>query len=309
MLGPLKNEENKMTQAVLTYKGTVIPHRTIRRLRVEELHSPVELEKQRLFDEVIRKKLGDASTFPTSRETDPDLVPYADDEVDTLPTINEDDPIEEDGVAQFEAPLTDLLILSEVHLPQGEEMKCAKVIQRSKNDNGEIVGAYNANPMINTLVYDVEFFDGDVREYCANVGSEGFAHTLLYHISDYKKDGNAIENCDAYVVTKRGRKRLRKFTNGWHLKVAWKDGSSQWITLKILKESNPIETAEFAIARNIQDKPAFAWWIPYVMPKRDRIISSVNSRVKKVTHKYGVAIPNSVEECHRLDKQNGNTLW
>ena len=72
------------------------------------------------------------------------------------------------------------------------------------------------------------------------------------------------------------------------MKVAWKDGSSQWVPLKILKESNPIETAEFAIARGIQDEPAFAWWIPYVMRKRDRIISSVNSRVKKVTHKYGV---------------------
>ena len=79
--------------------------------------------------------------------------------------------------------------------------------------------------------------------------------------------------------------------------------------MKVLKESNPIETAEFAISRNIQDEPAFSWWVPYVMRKRDRIISFVNSRVKKVTHKYGVAIPNSVEECYRLDKQNGNTLW
>jgi hypothetical protein len=84
---------------------------------------------------------------------------------------------------------------------------------------------------------------------------------------------------------------------------------NQWIPLKVLKESNPIETAEFAVSRGIQDEPVFSWWIPYVMRKRDRIISSVNSRVKKVTHKYGVAIPNSVEECYRLDKQNGNTLW
>ena len=71
---------------------------------------------------------------------------------------------------------------------------------------------------------------------------------------------------------------------------------------------NPIETAEFAIARNIQDKPAFYWWILHVMRKRDRIISSSNARVKKVTRKYGVAIPNSVEECYRLDEQNGNSL-
>ena len=89
----------------------------------------------------------------------------------------------------------------------------------------------------------------------------------------------------------------------------WKDGSSQWIALKVLKESNPIETAEFEILRNIQDAPAFSWWVPYVMRKRDRIISSVNSRVKKVIHKYGAEIPSSVEHCYQLDKKNGNTLW
>jgi len=35
----------------------------------------------------------------------------------------------------------------------------------------------------------------------------------LDHISDFKKDGNAIEKADAYVITKRGRKRLRRSTN------------------------------------------------------------------------------------------------
>ena len=110
-----------MAQAVLTYKGTVIPRRTIRRLRTDELHSPVEIEKRRLFDEVIRKKFGDATMFPTSGETNDDLVPYADDEVDELRTY-EDDSMENNGVAQFEAPLTNLLIHAEVHLPQGEEI-------------------------------------------------------------------------------------------------------------------------------------------------------------------------------------------
>ena len=45
------------------------------------------------------------------------------------------------------------------------------------------------------------------------------------------------------------------------------------------------------------------------MRKRDRIISSVNSRVKKVTHKYGVEIPCSFEHCYQLDLKNENSLW
>ena len=92
-------------------------------------------------------------------------------------------------------------------------------------------------------------------------------------------------------------------------RVRRKDGTARKIPLKILKESNPIETAQFMIARNIQDESAFSWWIPCVMRKRDRIISTVNSRVKKVTHKYSVAIPNSVEDCFKLDKSNGKSLW
>lgn len=48
-----------------------------------------------------------------------------------------------------------------------------------------------------------------------------------------------------------------------------------------------IPCGEFAVSRNIQDEPAFAWRVPYTLKKRDRIISSTNARVKEVLHKYG----------------------
>ena len=41
-------------------------------------------------------------------------------------------------------------------LPQGEEMKSAKVVRRTTDDNGDIIGQYNENPLLNTLLYDVE---------------------------------------------------------------------------------------------------------------------------------------------------------
>ena len=70
-----------------------------------------------------------------------------------------------------------------------------------------------------------------------------------------------------------------------------------------------IETAEFAVARGINNEPAFAWWVPYTLRWRDRIIAGVNSRIHKVTHKYGIEIPNSVEHAKKLDEKNGNTFW
>jgi hypothetical protein len=82
-----------------------------------------------------------------------------------------------------------------------------------------------------------------------------------------------------------------------------------WIPLKDLKESHSVEVAEFAKARGIEDEPAFAWWVPYMLKKRDVIISSVKHRARKTSHKYGIEIPTSVEHAYEIDRKNGNTFW
>ena len=33
---------------------------------------------------------------------------------------------------------------------------------------------------------------------------------------------------------------------------------------------------------------AFIWWVPYTLRKRDIILSAVNKRIRKTTHKYGI---------------------
>ena len=35
-----------------------------------------------------------------------------------------------------------------------------------------------------------------------------------------------------------------------------------------MKASNPIEVAEYAAANRIVEEPAFKWWVPYVLQKR-----------------------------------------
>ena len=49
-------------------------------------------------------------------------------------------------------------------------------------------------------------------------------------------------------------------TKGWQLLVQWKDRSTIWTPLKDLKESNPVEVAEYAVANKIANEPAFIWW-------------------------------------------------
>ena len=90
--------------------------------------------------------------------------------------------------------------------------------------------------------------------------------------------------------------------------VEWKDGSSDWIALKDLKESYPIQVADYATNNQIEDEPAFAWWVPYVLEKQKRILKKVKSKYWQRTHKYGIRIPRTIEEAIQIDRENGNTL-
>ena len=91
--------------------------------------------------------------------------------------------------------------------------------------------------------------------------------------------------------------------------MEWKDGSSDWIALKDLKESYPIQVADYATNNQIEDEPAFAWWVPYVLEKQKRILKKVKSKYWQRTHKYGIRIPRTIEEAIQIDRENENTLW
>ena len=173
--------------------------------------------------------------------------------------------------------------------------------------------------MLNSVVYEVEFPDGDINEYTANtisenmitqVNSDGFSTTMMDGIVDYRKDPEiAVPKSNRYVVTKHRQKRMHKSTVGWQLLVKLKDQSESWIHLKDLKESNPVEVAEFAEARGIADKPAFVWWVPYTTGNRDVILSAIKLRIRKTTHKYGIKTPRSILHTNEVDRAQGGTFW
>ena len=79
--------------------------------------------------------------------------------------------------------------------------------------------------------------------------------------------------------------------------------------MKDVKDSYPVELAEFAVQNKIDSEPAFAWWSPYVLKKKARIISKIKSKYWDRTHKYGIRVPKTVKEAIDIDNENGNTLW
>jgi hypothetical protein len=74
-----------------------------------------------------------------------------------------------------------------------------------------------------------------------------------------------------------------------------------------------VQVGEYVIARGIKDEPTFAWWMPYVMRKRDIIVSMVKACVCRTTHKYGIEMPapgqDILQNAIDLDRKNGDTLW
>ena len=177
----------------------------------------------------------------------------------------------------------------------------------------------NENPILDTRVFQVEYPDGHLEEYATNViaealysniDSEGFDTGLLHEIIDHRKRDCAINIANGYITTTSGQQRPIITTKGWDLQVQWKDGSQSWLPLSQIKESNPIEVAEYAFAKKIHKEPAFNWWATKVLRKRDRLINKVAARrIRKGRMKFGIEIPDTVEEAKALDSKNGNTFW
>ena len=131
----------------------------------------------------------------------------------------------------------------------------------------------------------------------------------MKEIIDYCTNRQEVKQQDAFITTRTGTKRRWETTKGWEILIKWKYGSTNWVTLKDVKESYPVHVAEFAISNCIAEEPAFAWWVPFVMKKRNHILAKVKSTYWLRLHKFGIRIPKSVEEAKKVDDQNGNNLW
>jgi hypothetical protein len=143
----------------------------------------------------------------------------------------------------------------------------------------------------------------------AQVDNEGNMFQLLDEIMDHKKDDTAIDIANGTVTTPSGNVKPKITTQGWQLLVLWKDKSMCWVKLRDLKASNPVELAEYAVANQIAEEPAFKWWVSNTLRKQNHIISKVKKNYWWTTHKFGCKLPHSVEEALEIDRQTGTDHW
>ena len=88
----------------------------------------------------------------------------------------------------------DKIINAEVMIQNGDEMAMGKVTRQSLDADGRMTGTYHDNPFLNTITYNVEFSDGQVKEYGANIIAEnmltqvdldGYSLSLMDSIIDH----------------------------------------------------------------------------------------------------------------------------
>jgi hypothetical protein len=112
----------------------------------------------------------------------------------------------------------------------------------------------------------------------------------MQEIINHKKTPGAISEEDAYYSTKSGPKP-KQTTRGWRLLVKWKDGTSSWVSP--VKDSYLVQVADFALANVLTQEPAYRWWVPFVLKKRERLLKKVKTKyLSGASKKYRPSVSN-----------------
>ena len=97
------------------------------------------------------------------KELDRSLHNSYESESDPSTTVPEADLIYAAGNHLNQQSVTDFLIDSEISLPKGGKLSMGKVIRRSVDEHGKLIGNYDDNPLLNSHMYEVEFSDGEIK--------------------------------------------------------------------------------------------------------------------------------------------------
>ena len=109
-----------------------------------------------------------------------------------------------------------------------ENERQGRVTKRSQGLDSEAVGSAHANPLFDTREWYIEFTDGSVDKYTANVIAENmFAqmddevnqYLLMNKITDHRKDNTAIPIYDGTTRGHNENESLNITTCGWELLV------------------------------------------------------------------------------------------
>jgi hypothetical protein len=230
----------------------------------DEQHCTDEVKKELMtLNAMINEKLGSQNTEDPDSVHGYDLNHVPDHITPEYTPFKPEAPMPQ--ADEWDAEAYDKYISAEVLLPKNGESILGKVLAQKHDHDGNPIGKYNTNPILDTRIYDVISPDGITAEYSANiiaeccysqVGNEGNQYVLLDDNIDWKTTPDAVDDSQFFQVSAKGNIHKHHTTKGWRLCILWKDESTLWEALNDLKESFSVQVAEFAVANNLQEGPA-----------------------------------------------------
>ena len=96
---------------------------------------------------------------------------------------------------------------------------------------------------------------------------------------------------------------------GVGLYINWRDGNTTWVALKDIREAHPFQLSKYAVTDKITTEPAFDWWLPHTLKKRNNKIAKMKPKYGLKTKKFWIKVPKNTKQAIIFDLDNGNTLW
>jgi len=232
-IGVAHNVGQAMCFGVLPQSGMPIARTTVRAITEAELQMDRVRQELECFDASIKAKIGDhlidesdLSFEVDSRELVMALQEASEEDDGHYKAMEPE--ADRPEIDDYDEEMYDKLLSAEVSLPRGDFQFIRRVIGRKRDAEGRPVGRSNTNPILDTRVYEVEFPDGTINEYAANILAEalyaqvdvdGNRYLLLKAIIDHKKDSTALSKNEYSTWNPHGsRNPLHKYTTkGWQL--------------------------------------------------------------------------------------------
>jgi len=111
---------------------------------------------------------------------------------------------------------------------------------------------------------------------------------------DHQADSTVVMPEDGFITSFNGNWHKKKTTKEWDICVEWHNGTTSWV-LKDVKQSSPLELADYAVANGMAEQPAFS--------------NRIKSKYWRTSHKFGIKIPKSVEHALSIGQDNGTDYW
>ena len=175
-------------------------------------------EKLKAYEQAIQAKIGDHIQDEDIPEATQGMMHPSDEDDGEYEPF---DPSAMPEADAFDVETFDAYLQAEVLLPKGDKYLTGTVIGRKRDADGNPIGKRNTNPILDTRVYEVQFPDGHVEEFAANmiaesiysqVDDEGNQYLLLQEIVDHKCDNSVLPRDKMWIKGCNGNMHMQMRT-------------------------------------------------------------------------------------------------